>query len=387
VGWENKFENMPVINHKTSESQIISSASIDKIFANGEFNLNNGEKAKYIWKVEQDNENGFTIWNQKRLKIQLTYNQTSNEITGITLKKFDGSKETGCVSINKINLTQIQEFLNHITKIDLKAFATNRVFLNGNDVNNQEIIKQINTLLNSDNKINLIKTLLEEGNITNEDIVNTGFRKKSLAEFEEKLKQETSEKDWQVFFEKNKWIFGFGLDYRFIESSNREVEVGYGNVDFVSFNKFSVLIEIKTHKTPLIKKSKIKNGEQVSPNRADAWSLSDDLINSVSQILAYKANWQLEYKDTKNQENYDSGISNYTADPKAILVIGNFKSIFNPDDDRKIQRIKQETFELFRRDSRNIEIITYDELFERASYIVNEQKMPDDYLQKENNSL
>ncbi len=378
---------MPVINHKTSESQIISSASIDKIFANGEFNLNNGEKAKYIWKVEQDNENGFTIWNQKRLKIQLTYNQTSNEITGITLKKFDGSKETGCVSINKINLTQIQEFLNHITKIDLKAFATNRVFLNGNDVNNQEIIKQINTLLNSDNKINLIKTLLEEGNITNEDIVNTGFRKKSLAEFEEKLKQETSEKDWQVFFEKNKWIFGFGLDYRFIESSNREVEVGYGNVDFVSFNKFSVLIEIKTHKTPLIKKSKIKNGEQVSPNRADAWSLSDDLINSVSQILAYKANWQLEYKDTKNQENYDSGISNYTADPKAILVIGNFKSIFNPDDDRKIQRIKQETFELFRRDSRNIEIITYDELFERASYIVNEQKMPDDYLQKENNSL
>jgi hypothetical protein len=28
---------MPVINHKTSESEIISSASIDKIFANGEF--------------------------------------------------------------------------------------------------------------------------------------------------------------------------------------------------------------------------------------------------------------------------------------------------------------------------------------------------------------
>ena len=374
---------MPIVtNQKTTESEIISSAGIDKIFANGEFNLNNGQTAKYVWKVEQDNENGFTIWNQKRLKIQLTYNQTLNEITGITLKKFNNGKEDGCVSINKINLNQIQEFLNYIKKIDLKSFTSNRVFLNGNGVNNQEVIKQINTLLDSDNKLDLIKALFEEENITNEDIVNTGFRKRSLGEFKQKLTENTSEKDWQSFFEKNEWIFGFGLDYRFVESSNREVEVGYGNIDFVSFNKFSVLVEIKTHKTPLIKKAKIKNGEQKSPNRADAWSLSDDLIDSVSQILAYKANWQLECEERKNKEGYESGILNYTADPKAILIIGNFKSIFNSEDERKIQRLKQETFELFRRDSRNVEIITYDELFERAFYIVHQQKMPPDYLVK-----
>lgn len=32
--------------------------------------------------------------------------------------------------------------------------------------------------------------------------------------------------------------------------------------------------------------------------------------------------------------------------------------------------IKKKTFELFRNDSRNIEILTYDELYDRARYIV-----------------
>lgn len=36
--------------------------------------------------------------------------------------------------------------------------------------------------------------------------------------------------------------------------------------------------------------------------------------------------------------------------------------------------IKKKTFELFRQDSLNIEILTYDELFERAKYIVDGDK-------------
>ena len=36
----------------------------------------------------------------------------------------------------------------------------------------------------------------------------------------------------------------------------------------------------------------------------------------------------------------------------------------------KEKRVKLKTFELFRRDSRNVEIITYDELYERAKFIV-----------------
>jgi len=35
--------------------------------------------------------------------------------------------------------------------------------------------------------------------------------------------------------------------------------------------------------------------------------------------------------------------------------------------------IKAKTFELYRRNSRNIEILTYSELYERAYYIVNQK--------------
>jgi hypothetical protein len=55
-------------------------------------------------------------------------------------------------------------------------------------------------------------------------------------------------------------------------------------------------------------------------------------------------------------------------DPKAILIIGS-DAAFNEDNDRE-RSIKYRTFELFRRDSRNIDILTFDELYERAEFIV-----------------
>ena len=70
------------------------------------------------------------------------------------------------------------------------------------------------------------------------------------------LNENLIEDKWQKFFKKNDWIFGYGLDYKYIESSNREVEIGYGKIDFASFNKFTVLIEIKTPQTPLLEKAK-----------------------------------------------------------------------------------------------------------------------------------
>jgi hypothetical protein len=39
-----------------------------------------------------------------------------------------------------------------------------------------------------------------------------------------------------------------------------------------------------------------------------------------------------------------------------------------------IKRIKEKTLELFRRDSRNVELVTYDELYERARFIVHNEK-------------
>ena len=52
-----------------------------------------------------------------------------------------------------------------------------------------------------------------------------------------------------------------------------------------------------------------------------------------------------------------------------ILIIGHWDELRLSSNDRE-RDAKQRTLELFRRDSRNIEIVTYDELFDRAKFIV-----------------
>jgi hypothetical protein len=55
-------------------------------------------------------------------------------------------------------------------------------------------------------------------------------------------------------------------------------------------------------------------------------------------------------------------------DSKVILKIGDWKELDKTEATLE-KEIKKKTFELFRRDSRNVEILTFDELFERAHFI------------------
>ena len=194
-------------------------------------------------------------------------------------------------------------------------------------------------------------------------------REKNLEEFREMFKNDqTSEKQWQTFFERCKWIFGFGLDYRFLGILQKEARIGkselsgsgYVDTDFLldDVNNFSVIVEMKKPTT-----SVFTNTEK----EARTYQFTANFINAISQILSQKAVWQSEgYAINQNKKPFDH---------KCILIYGN-------SNEYKENQNKMNTFELFRRDSRNVEIITYDELFERAFYIVHQQKMQDDYLQK-----
>lgn len=221
--------------------------------------------------------------------------------------------------------------------------------------------------------------------MSSKDLVNIGYRKEQLIVFDKLLKNENNyidtyaqensitdtrpEKIWQTFFEKNKWIFGYGLDYKFLSILQREASVSGTNLagrgeEFTDFlvgcEHFTVLIELKKPNTPLFGADTI---------RAGCWKLSNELMGSMSQILEQKASWQIK----ANQKQFDKDgnlIRQKTVDPKAILIIGHSSQFFGETEN---DEIKAKTFELFRRDSRNIEIITFDELFNRAKFIVQHQ--------------
>ena len=206
--------------------------------------------------------------------------------------------------------------------------------------------------------------------LSHEDLNILSGRKEGLETFKKKLfeeKKDWDEKKWQSFFQSNPWIFGYGLDYRFLEILQKEASISNVDVDgkqtvitdfLMSDQRFTVLVELKRPDTPLF---------EDGGNRSKSWKLSKDLTNSISQILTQKAEWELKSQTEQYTSNGDL-IEEKTIDPKTILVIGNTKQFKGSDRDSKI---KAKTFELFRRNSRNIEIITYDELFDRASFIVN----------------
>jgi hypothetical protein len=186
-----------------------------------------------------------------------------------------------------------------------------------------------------------------------------------LAEFEDKLKQrKVAESWWQSFFEQNKWIFGYGLNYLILRPVGNQPRYGGLDVrgkglqkgDFLEASqatiKFTVLVEIKRPDAPLLK---------AAPYRAGAWQVSDDLAGGTAQVQANCHTWELEGSRTFHNAEVLAAARIFTVQPKGILVIGHLHELDDID--------KRTSFQLFRRNMANPEIITFDELFERAKFI------------------
>jgi len=217
--------------------------------------------------------------------------------------------------------------------------------------------------------VNIIKqlSLMPGVNVTQDDLNIIIKRKEKLNEFNEALIAFSSNEGWwQDYFEYNKWIFGYGLDYHILRQEQSQPYYGGGRVDrqggqrgdylasTVGDLSFTVLVEIKTPSTPLLQGTgEIRNG---------AWSLSKDFTDAISQIEANIATWE---KDGSRQEdNIDRFESEniFTVKPKGIIVIGSQKELNI--------RSKRDTFQRFRKSIHGIDIITFDELYKRAKFIV-----------------
>lgn len=210
-------------------------------------------------------------------------------------------------------------------------------------------------------------------NLSKSDLDLLSGRKDSLEVFQNELGHlsEWKEADWQSFFENNTWIFGYGLTYRFLKILQREAHLADTNVsgnhdvtgDFLlADNCFTVLVELKRPDTPLFE------GES---NRSGSWRLSTDLTYAVSQILEQKAVWQIK-SQTPQFDQIGDLIEQKTFDPKSILIIGHSEQYGGTS---QVQQIKAKTFELYRRNLKDIEVLTYDELLDRADFIVNDCKV------------
>ncbi|MFA4998600.1 MAG: Shedu immune nuclease family protein [Candidatus Paceibacterota bacterium] len=217
--------------------------------------------------------------------------------------------------------------------------------------------------------VNIIKQLSAAPDIlvTQKDINSLLKRREKLAEFKQALGgHSTDESWWQNFFEGNKWIFGYGLNYQILRQqqlqpnyggtrvNGRGGQIGDSLMSTVGDLNFTVLVEIKTPATKLLQGTReIRNG---------AWSLSQDLTDSLSQIQANIQIWEKWGSEQPDNRDELEKISVFTVKPKGIIVIGSLSQLTDRD--------RRETFQRFRKSIHGIDIITFDELFERAKFII-----------------
>ncbi|HVW99480.1 MAG TPA: Shedu immune nuclease family protein, partial [Candidatus Babeliaceae bacterium] len=229
-----------------------------------------------------------------------------------------------------------------------------------------------------------------KNDLTKSDIVALGYRKEQLNIFNQLLNNETylseyiqkyhlngEEAVWQNFFEKNTWILGYGLNYIFNspldEKKLEQVVKGYDafsggkRVDALLKTRGIInslcFAEIKTHNSHLLKPIK-------TPYRGESWGISDELAGGIAQIqkTVQKSIKSIETKtQIKDNQGDLTGEEVFIYKPKSYLIIGTLKEFKG---DNGTNEDKFSSFELFRQSIKDPEIITYDELYERAKYIV-----------------
>ena len=207
------------------------------------------------------------------------------------------------------------------------------------------------------------------GSLTREEVNVLLGRREGLGEFSAHLEAgDWAEADWQDFFEREQWVFGYGLDYRIMRQFGREMVVGTGGgtdnrerpvVDFLgTFTDYTVLVEIKRPDTKVFRSSK--------GGRSGTWEFSPEFTSAVSQIVQQKAEWLAFAQSNEHWNKEGEKLAARTRNAKSVLVIGSRAEFEGTE---KSAQIMRDTFELFRRETRTIDILTFDELHERAKFI------------------
>ncbi len=180
-----------------------------------------------------------------------------------------------------------------------------------------------------------------------------------IERYDTMLCQNLKEKRWQEFFSQNPFILSLGFGYPLIKVQD-QASVGGRKIsgsgekitDFLVKNSLTnntALFEIKTPQTKLLDKA---------PYREGVFAPSRELSGSINQALDQKYQFQKQVAQIKETSRiYD--IESYAV--HSFLIIG--KTPTEVD--------QQKSFELFRRNSKDVQVVTFDELLEKLRQLRN----------------
>jgi hypothetical protein len=176
-----------------------------------------------------------------------------------------------------------------------------------------------------------------------------------VGEADRLLKKKSSENDWQILLNENPYILSLLFGYPILKiqgqasiGGRRMTGSGDKITDFIVKNNLTnnaALVEIKKPSTPLLKNSEYRTG---------VYSLSNELSGSIGQLLDQKYKFQKAIATIKDNSGvYD--IESYSVD--CVLIIGTIPEV----------KEQKKSFELFRHNSKDIKIVTFDELLTKLN--------------------
>lgn len=181
---------------------------------------------------------------------------------------------------------------------------------------------------------------------------------------------------WQEFFEANKWILGITLSTTLLTSFDpsklERVVAGQSvagpgkRVDALleTAGRISSLVfaEFKTHSTRLLTNSEYRSG---------CWSPSSEVAGGVAQVHGTVHEAVKHFGDRLNKRDADGteqlGQYGYALRPKSFLIVGSLDQFVGEGGGHHPGKIQ--SFELYRRQLQEPEVITYDELLARADWM------------------
>lgn len=123
-------------------------------------------------------------------------------------------------------------------------------------------------------------------------------------------------------------------------------------VDYLVSNKMThnaALIELKTPVTPLL-------GEEY---RAGVYSPSSKLSGAVAQVQSYKMNFLTDAPGLPEDSRQELA----PFYPRAVVIVGDIEEQLSEESEVR-------SFEIYRNGLRDVDVITYDELFERVNSVI-----------------
>lgn len=204
-------------------------------------------------------------------------------------------------------------------------------------------------------KLTVMPQFFSEANLAKtKEIIDNKFIEAALAEFDllMAVSNDTKglEKRWQAYLKTHSWIFSTLFSQPVILHQD-EAYVGGKTLDNKDgkYNDFLIksglsnnvsFVEIKTHLTGIVEGSPYRG--------SDVFAITKDLSGCIGQVLNQRDNFQKEYYAiTKKRTDVQ------TFNSKALVVIGKYNAL---------SQDQKGAFELFRSNSKDVEILTFDEL-------------------------